>query len=239
MSRWIPAVVAAVLAGCGPSPQPQRSVEAESSPELAVAPVAELPANLVGVWATKDENGTPFDIVLFPNGQAVSNFHKGPAGPRGERGLWRKERGRALIFFDDGWTDALSVADGRIMHSGYAPGEDPDSAPQNSFPAQKFEGPGAVFVGIWRLNKEPDGNYLYLALQSGGTAFSTVNGLTEGKWSADGDSAKAVWPDGWVDRLSRNQGDWQKVSSVGEAGETPADIERAVRVGETKFSIEP
>jgi len=234
--RWIPAVWLAALAGCGPVPV---SDNAPASPEPRGTPAVRLPGDMSGVWATRDENGTPFDIVLFPNGQAVTTFPKGPAGVRGERGFWRTEHNRAIILFDDGWTDTLSVIDGRITHCGYAPGEDPDSGPRNSFPAEKFGGPAAVFVGVWRLNKEPDGSYLYVTLQSGGAAFSTINGLTEGKWTLDGESAKAVWPDGWVDRISRSAGEWQKVSSVGESGDTPSDLERAVRVGETRFTIEP
>ena len=39
-----------------------------------------------GVWTATDAQGQVFDIVLFPNSQAVTPSVKEPAGPSGERG---------------------------------------------------------------------------------------------------------------------------------------------------------
>ena len=96
-----------------------------------------------------------------------------------------------------------------------------------------------ALVGVWRLNNEPDGSHLYIALQSNGRAVSTINGTTEGKWKANENGALCEWPDGWVDQIERGSGGWQKRSWIGSESSAPADLSLATRVGETRFSVEP
>ena len=106
----------------------------------------------------------------------------------------------------------------------------------------KPNGPKAsqsALVGVWRLNKEPDGSHLYIALQSNGRAISTINGGTEGKWTANERGALCEWPDGWVDQIERGTAGWQKRSWIGSESSAPADLSLATRVGETRFSVEP
>lgn len=97
------------------------------------------------------------------------------------------------------------------------------------------------FTGVWCLNKEPDGSYLYLALESSGRAFSTVGGGTEGTWEKTKDGALCKWPDGWNDLISVTNDGFQKRSWVGSAEQntTPPDISPALRVGGTRFFIAP
>ena len=105
--------------------------------------------------------------------------------------------------------------------------------------AKRTEGSQLALVGVWRLNKEPDGSHLYIALQSNGSAISTINGGTEGKWRANERGALCEWPDGWVDQIERGTAGWQKRSWIGSDSSAPADLSLATRVGETRFSVEP
>ena len=220
-----------------PPTEQRPSAKAEATPAPSKIPVVRI--SYAGTWAVTDDQGQVFDIAVFPNGQAVSNWTKGPAGARGERGFWRVENNRLLVFFQDGWTDVISGADGLFEHQGFEPGTALDGAPKNQSVAKRLEGSG--FVGVWCLNKEPDGSYLYVALQSSGRAFSTIGGGTEGTWEATKDGALCKWPDGWNDLIFASQSGFQKRSWVGPAGQetTPPDISPAVRVGEAGFSITP
>lgn len=194
-----------------------------------------------GVWSVKDGQGDPFDMVIFSNGQVVTNWTKGTTGARGERGFWRVDGANLIAIYDDGWTDVLFPEGSGFGHRGYAPGTALHQPPSNSSEATPIKGLFKEFTGIWRLNKEPDGNYLYVALFSTGRAISTINGGTEGKWEIQGESALCRWPDGWTDVIERGPDGYQKRSWVGAAPpeNTPADLSPATRVGETRFSISP
>ncbi len=236
--------LAAALALCGcPKPPAPTSASTSAPPTSAVqAPkesVAVDVATVVGTWATADEQGQPFEIVLFPGGQAVSTWTKGPAGAHGGRGFWRTESGRVLVFFQDGWTDEISANAGGHIHRRFEGGADLGGKWKTESSARKLDGDG--FTGIWKLNKEPDGSYLYVALQSSGRAFSTIGGGTEGKWALAKDGALCSWSDGWNDLISPSQDGYQKRSWVGptEQNATPPDISPAVRVGTEPFSITP
>lgn len=236
-----------LLAGCpsgdnpsaspSPSPTPPSAAPAETS---APVDAAVLVDSFEGAWTTRDEQGQVFDIVIFPNGQAITNWTKSPDGARGERGYWRREAGRLLAFYQDGWTDLIVATPGDFEHRGFAPGTSLSAPPTNQAPAQRLPNDAKTgFVGIWRLNQEPDGSYLYLALQSNGRAFSTINGGTEGKWEATDKGALCTWPDGWVDLISRGPQGWQRRAWVGSDSNAPADSSEATRVGEAPFKVEP
>lgn len=235
-----------LLAGC---PQASNTPTASSStprptpasPSPDTTPAAEIPVDsFVGTWTTEDEQGQAFDIVIFPNGQIVTNWAKGPLGPRGERGFWRRETGRLLATYQDGWTDILTATQEGFEHKGFSPGTPLSAAPTNQAAAQRLSDEGkTAYIGVWRLNQEPDGSYLYVALQSNGRALSTINGGTEGKWEVTEKGAVCTWPDGWVDVISRGAGNWQRSSWVGSETNAPADFSEATRVGEAPFSIEP
>ena len=225
-----------ILSACAPKPTPQNS---QQSPLHSTATPSTAIPDPGGVWSVHDNQGQPFNLILFPNGQAVSTWVKGPQGPRGERGFWREMDGILRVFFDDEWTDRLLVLEGTLTHQRFAPGNSLSGPPTISAPTERFAADAAAFVGVWRLNREPDGSYLYLALQSDGAAFSTINGLTEGRWEAVDKAAKISWPDGWKDVIERSAGSWQKRSWVGAEEGTLADVSQATRVGETRFSVEP
>lgn len=232
-----------LLAGCPSGEPPSVEKSSQSPTPFPPAPGPQSgkrePVDFAGPWTTTDEQGQVFDIVLFPNGQTVTNWTKGPAGARGQRGLWRQEKGRLVALFDDGWTDVIQSAEDGFVHQGFSPGNPLDGTPTNQAPARRAEGPQAVFVGVWRMNKEPDGSYQYIALQSNGRALSTISGGTDGKWEKTEKGALCSWPDGWADFIERSSEGWQKRSWVGTETSTTADLSTATRVGERRFEITP
>jgi len=230
-------LLALLMVGCEPSGQKAEPTRQSAQPEVSTK--VALPDVSPGVWTTRDEKGQPFDVVLFQNGQAVSTWVNGPARAKGQRGFWRIVDGQIFVLFDDGWSDWIVMRDGEPVHKGFAPGLSLAESPTNSSPALRFDGDAVTFVGVWRLNREPDGSYLYLSLQANGAAYSTINGITDGRWEVVDGVAKVTWPDGWVDQLERSGGSWQKQSWVGGDSGTPADLTQATRVGETKFVVTP
>jgi hypothetical protein len=221
------------------SPAPAVATPAPSASAVSIS-TPQDETNFSGVWATKDDQGDVFDMVIFPNGQAVTNWSKGLGGAKGERGFWRRDGARLVALYEDGWTDILEPQEGGYLHKGFSPNSQIGGSPTNSATAEKVSGPAAAFAGVWRLNQEPGGTYQYVALFSNGRAFSTVNGGTEGTWEATEKGARCTWPkDGWVDLIEHGAEGWQKRSWVGAESETPADVSPVVRVGEEKFSMTP
>ena len=229
-----------LLVGC-PAPKPagsMRSKPVEPHP-LATEARPDLPqANFLGAWTMNDDQGQPFDIILFPNGQAVSTWAESATGAQGERGLWRTGPDGVTVFFHDGWTDRIILQGGEFLHEGFSPDRLSGAAPSNTSAASRVGGDRAGFVGIWRLNKEPDGNYLYATLQSSGRAFSTLNG--EGTWKMTAVGALCTWSDGWNDLIFRTPEGFKKRAWVGaDSNTTPPDLSEAVRVGESRFAVSP
>ncbi len=231
-----------VLAGCSRPTVPaaasdQKPAAPVEAPLLALDQGAKL--SYVGTWAVADDQGQLFDIVVFPNGQAVSTWTKGSAGAQGERGFWREENGQIVIFFGNGSTSVIAASGDGFLHRGFEPKASLEGAPKNEVPAKRLEGDQTA--GIWRLNKEPDGSYLYVALQSSGRAVSTIGGGTEGRWEKTPNGTLCQWPDGWNDLIYASNDGYQKRSWVGpaEQNSTPPDISPALRVGDAKFSVTP
>lgn len=230
------------LAGCSKPPEPlppggQNSAAREEKPSQPAKTGQKI--SCAGIWTATDEQGQVFDLVIFPNGQAVSTWAKGSAGAQGERGFWREEGGRLLVFFNDGWTDVIFPEGEGFIHRGFAPGSPLDGSPKNESPATRQEDDSRI--GIWRLNKEPDGSYLYVALQSSGRAVSTIGGGTEGTWEQTPEGTLCKWPDGWNDLIYPSNDGFQKRAWVGPADQSaaPPDISPAIRVGSAPFAINP
>jgi hypothetical protein len=221
------------------SATPSTTPEAASATPSAVAEPDRTKVSYEGIWTTADAQGQGFDIVIFPNGQAVTNWAKGPEGARGERGYWRRDEQRLTAVYSDGSTDIIEPDESGFRHRRYSAGSPLDSQPMAQSEAKRAEGSQSALVGVWRLNKEPDGSHLYIALQSNGRAISTINGGTEGKWRANERGALCEWPDGWIDQIERGTAGWQKRSWIGSESSAPADLSLATRVGEARFSVEP
>lgn len=237
--------LAVALAGCG---RPSGGVESPPEPPDLEAgpadPVESIPkvarqvlGDAVGVWTAADDRGVPMDLVLFDNGQAVTTHADTLFAARGGRGFWRLVEGHVLVAMADGTSILLEESPEGVLLSKSPAGPGPEFAA--GVAAERLEGPTAEWVGAWRLNREPDGSFLYITLRSDGTAFSSINGLTEGRWEVRQGAAVCTWPDGWIDRIERASGGWLKKSWVGGETETPADLSDAIRVGESAFTVEP
>jgi hypothetical protein len=225
----------------GPTPAPTpiaRAITTETPPPTP-SPLGERKISYEGTWTVTDARGPVFDIIVFKNGQAVTNWVKGPAGARGERGYWRADPQRLTIVYTNGCTDIIQPAEGKFSYSRHEAGSALEAKPLVHAEAKRLESGQLALIGVWRLNQEPDGSHLYIALQSNGSAFSTINGTTTGKWKANESGAFCEWPDGWIDQIERGSGGWQKRSWIGSDTGAPADLAPATRVGETHFSIEP
>lgn len=232
--------VCLLLAGC-PAPKPQQAPPATPATKAASEEPTGLPEvagplkDFVGFWATSDQQGQPYDLTLFPNGQATTNWTKGKDGAQGQRGFWRLKGKNAMVLFDDGWT--LVMEDGKL--AGYGPESSLDGPPAFSQPLERLPAEQTPYAGVWRLNKEPDGTFQYLVLQSSGRAFSTVNGGTEGTWKVTPKGAQCDWPDSWVDLIERSPNGWQKRSWVGTNSDAPTDLSPAERIGEERLKVQP
>jgi hypothetical protein len=223
-----------------PTPAATSTITPEAAePSAAITPEPKSKVSYEGIWTTADGQGQIFDIVIFPNGQAVTNWAKGIEGARGERGYWRQDQQRLTAVYSDGTTDVIEPDGSEFRHQRYSAGSPLDSQPACRTEIKRAEGGHFALVGVWRLNKEPDGTHLYIALQSNGRAVSTINGGTEGKWKANERGALCEWPDGWVDQIERGTAGWQKRSWIGSESSATADLSLATRVGEARFSVEP
>lgn len=232
-----------ILAACSPPPAPPRLSQeqeergsAQSSPPHPAQFLSAEEAE--GVWQVSDEAGQLFDLVLFRGGRAVSTRGSSSSPAKGLRGFWRLREGRALVFLENGWTHEISRDAEGCQHQAFPP-NNAHAHPVFSSRAARQEPPRAGFVGVWRLNQEPDGSFLYITLESSGRAWSTVAGLSEGRWEVVNGAARCFWPDGWVDQISTTESGWSKTSWVGGDESTPADISEATRVGQEPFEMIP
>ncbi|MCX7869528.1 MAG: hypothetical protein N2322_06200, partial [Terrimicrobiaceae bacterium] len=158
------------MASCSP-PSAHSPAPGQPPPQAQAAEKTAIPINEAeGTWAVKDESGHP-----------VSPQVKTPLRARGQRGFWRSSGSEITVFLAGGWTHRIVGSSDGFQHLAHAPGGFAKE-PLYSSEAVRVEGPLAGFTGVWRFNKEPDGSYLYMALDSSGAAFSTVAGLTEGRW---------------------------------------------------------
>ncbi len=237
--RYLLAPLAALFLAACPASKP--AAQADKQPDSPPEAVAPRNISFTGVWTTRDDAGAPFDVLLFSNGQAVTTWGKGPDGVKGERGYWRREGDRVIIAYDNGRTDVVTAVGDGFQHQDFTDGTMLDMRSSSRAPITRVPDAQAGFVGVWRLNKEPDGSYLYITLQSSGVARSTINGRTEGKWEATSKGALCTWPDGWIDLIEQSAEGWQKRSWVGQGADTmpPADFSNALRVGESRFVTSP
>lgn len=205
-------------------------VQAQPAAEATPAPV-EPPPSFIGVWQVADSEGDAFNLCVFEDGRVVTNWAKGPNGAKGERGLWRIQGKALLAFYGNGWSDRLSPDGAAYRNEGFAPGTPLSNPPTNHCLATRVQGPMAEFSGVWRLNREPDGSYLYVSLQSNGLAASSIKENGRGKWEIVDDAARVVWEDGWMDVISQKGRGYVKKGWAPGAKEEPTEEAEALKVG--------
>lgn len=172
-------------------PTPEQ-VAAEEAQEGPVNPAAEF----LGVWQAKDDDGDVFNIIIMPEGKAVTNWFKGEAGSRGEFGDWTVEDGAIRLIYDSGWKDVLIKNDEGYLKLGYAPGITFNDQPSNQDMAEKVTGPVAEYIGVWYREDSLPKKPWYLALLSDRSARRSDNLEAAGKWELhDGGRVEITWAD--------------------------------------------
>jgi len=146
------------------------------------------------------------------------------------------------VVFEDGWKDLIAAFPSGFVHRGFAPGTPEGGLPKNEGPATRQDLAASGFIGVWILNKEPDGSLLHLTLRGDGRAFSSSVPEQQGQWTREGDGAQCIWPDGWRDAISGKPGKYVKRTWFGQAPENstvPPDVSPAIRLGEAPFKDVP
>lgn len=175
-------------------------------------------AMFVGTWALTDEQNDLFNVTLFPDSSARSNWTKGSRGAEGEGGRWTLYGQGVRIDYDDGWIDVVRVGPRGFEQVSYSP-ETPIAGPwTNGGKAVRVEGELAEYVGVYRViaaeNEEP----FAIALQSDGQAFKTIDDEKRGLWRVRDGLAEIEWINGWVDEIKRlDDGFEQRTWKPGQA----------------------
>ncbi|MEO6052563.1 MAG: hypothetical protein ABIP97_00980 [Chthoniobacterales bacterium] len=241
---------APVVKNESPSPSPTPSPAASAAPVSRDAPGSATapddkdfpkPDGFVGVWATQDEYKDIFNVLLFADGRAVSNWSNGRNGGHGERGQWHMSGKEILVFYRNGWTDRFVPEGDGFIDKGYSPGTNIQGSPADQSPATRVEGNLAAYSGVWRLNKEPDGSFLYVSLQSDGDAESTNPANGPGKWQLTAEGARITWKDGWTELITKQGEQFVRMAWAPKVATTepPMDSTEAFKVGTVPSHIAP
>lgn len=200
-----------ICLGCDPSPRSvslppsQRSGPALGSPVTAGA-ISRTEA--VGTWSLTDSENELFNVVLQPDGAAVSTWWKGDDGAKGERGRWMIENGVLVVRWTDGWIDAVRRGHSGYEKYSYGPGVPAGATPTSFGQAVKVEGASQRYTGVWTIpGAAPGSRYeLFMALRSDGSAMKSVDEVRVGTWRIDGELCRIVWADGWTDIIEPTEG---------------------------------
>lgn len=159
----------------------------------------------VGTWAAQDSEKDLFNIVIFENGTAITNWAKGETGAKGEFGRWEAEAGKITLTYDDGWRDILVRKGSGYKHMSYGPGAKTSDKPTNQGPASRVKGKLLPFVGVWEAASAVNDAPFFIALKSDGTALKTINPKARGTWKVVDGGAWMTWTDGWTDRIGHGK----------------------------------
>jgi hypothetical protein len=187
---------------CDPAP---RAVSLPPSPRSGPALGSPVTAGAisrteaVGTWSLTDSENELFNVMLQPDGAAVSTWWKGDEGAKGERGRWMIENGVLVVRWTDGWIDAVRRGHSGYEKYSYGPGVPANSTPTSFGQAVKVEGPAQRYTGVWTIpGALPGSRYeLFVALRSDGSAVKSIDGVRAGTWQVEGESCRIVWADGW------------------------------------------
>lgn len=194
-------------------------------------------ASWIGTWSLGGDQQRA--ITLFESGQAASPSQNTKNGLPGRRGIWRTDGKRAIVTFDDGSTIVMLTKRRSVLWATLA--DDRSSRFSGSRTAQKVPEPESQFCGVWRLEPQPDGRFLYAVLFADGSAANSIPGSSIGIWSVESDHATIRWKDGWSDILTRTDGGARKESYApgSEPNDSPVDTTLAVQVGRAPYEVVP
>ena len=201
--RWLPLGLLALLTACGPV------YRARAEPAAVPIGSAEPnPRRLLGTWALTDNDNLLFNVLLRPDGSALSAM--GSHGPRPlaagtmpaaelmELGHWKGWGNGVRIDYSDGWTDTILLAPGGAIQWSWAPGSNRDEPPTNTGKAVRLKGPEAGWVGVYRFAPtQPDQPPYLASLLSSGRAINTIDTIAAGSWRQEEAHLVIDWASGW------------------------------------------
>jgi hypothetical protein len=160
---------------------------------------------LVGhVLAVFDEEGDPYEIIVYRNGNALATTPKTSHGVYGVLGTWSATPDTLIISYDDGSREVFVDFDGTIRRQEYYPRRKITTTANRYEYGWKVKGNRAWYVGAWYCHQpletvkkgQKPAQYLML-LGSDGKASRTDNTEITGAWSVNRDgSAEVIWSDG-------------------------------------------
>ena len=166
-----------------------------TTPEAAIARQPETLASPSGTWSFNDSRNRLFNVVLRPDGGAISSWWFGASAASGERGTWRRHGTAIDIVWTDGWEDELRAGRDGVTRRSWSPGASRASRPASFGSAVRVGPDEARFIGVFRCyDSSTDRDYM-VALNAAGLAARTDHGTGLGLWTSDGDSATISWPD--------------------------------------------
>jgi len=243
MTARLALILAAVFSLSACAPPPRASDGDDSTPPPTPEPTPELASifDFVGTWEAVDGNGQLFNLILSKDGRAVSNWPGGGSGAAGERAFWRVGDTEAVIFTSQGWSSRIHPFEEGYVHLGYDWGANLAVPPATRSPTSRIQGPETEFIGVWRLNEEPEQGWLYVSIYSDGTARSTIESNGIGEWQLNEKGIRITWADGWIDEIRRDPAGYKKLSwpPGAEINEDPADSSPALKASWAAWSMEP
>ncbi|MEM1059767.1 MAG: hypothetical protein AAGK14_11010 [Verrucomicrobiota bacterium] len=194
-----------LLPGCGGGdaapPSGEASAEAEAPVIAEEEPIVPDAKEFMGVWVIGDVPEQRFDLVVLPNGTALSTYMEGDNGVRGEFGRWQHEDDRLIITFDSGWRDVLSRQENGYTKQSYAPDIELTDEASNTGVAEEFFGPKLPFIGVWQGNDHNGAPLFFMALASDGSGRKSNNLQAFADWVVFENAAKIAWTDGTYNEL--------------------------------------
>jgi hypothetical protein len=144
-------------------------------------------ADLQGAWSFISKDGRLLNIVLMPDGKAISSWWEPERKIFGESGKYSvAEDGTATLTFPSGWRDVLKPsADGFTIEAFNPSAETAGLPPTIMGPANRVAPPLGNFVGVWQANMAQPWGRVVIALKSDGTARTTDAPDAEGTWQLD------------------------------------------------------
>ena len=150
----------------------------------------------VGVWVIGDTPEQSFDLVVLPDGKAITNWVEGDNGIRGEFGRWELAKDGILLTYDSGWRDLiLKDENDNYSKKSFAPGLPIDGTPNNVSGVEAHFGPGLPFIGVWQGNDYDGKPLFYMALTSDKKGRKSNNPNAYAEWVVQENVARIVWTD--------------------------------------------
>ncbi len=168
-----------------------------------------------GTWALTDSENGLFDVNLFNDGAAISNWCKGVDGAKGEQGTWKIEDGVLVLNWSDGSLDVIQLGQIGFEKYSYAPRVNRQGPPTSFGQAVKVLTYAAQWAGVWKTRSaDPNLKKLefYICLQSNGAAMKSIDAINTGWWQKQQGGIAVYFSDGWYMLIER-EGDSVKAKS--------------------------